>query len=184
MEKQFQENIELTDVKPFFDNSGLYIPVSVSYDNADKYHGDARSFGLNYESGNVSIVSYEKATGVLADDAVAYSIEIKENKKDLKNLDLQISELDYCEDILTIDLSDAELLDTKQAGSYGILFRLYLFNNKFYLEVDSNIHSVSDDEGTGWRYTRREYNELIKKTNNLTKLMIANIKDIVGVYQE
>lgn len=70
MNKQLQGYITLESVTAMVENNTIYIPTIVEHVDLCEYHGDARSFGYLFDDGLCTIVHYEAAVGVLAEDTL------------------------------------------------------------------------------------------------------------------
>ena len=172
MEKQFNEYIDLSDLKPEFSRAGAFFPISVSHENLDKYHGDARSFGYHFDEGPCTVAKYTQVFGVLADDTAALFKECDEIKRYLKKPSITTLEHRESGDI---DVGEAELL-IRYGCEYFYKDRSgYFYINKCFDDHSTHTYRVTNESAEIYREVNFEYQRAVKKYNALMSEALDNI---------
>ena len=173
-EIQFEGFVAMNDLKPRVENGGIFFPVSVEHVNLNKYHGDARSFGYQFDEGSCTVAVYEQAIGVLADDTVGLFDECAKIKKYMKKPSVHILEEDES------NKSECKKENSELLIRYDDDF-FYKDGNGYWLKSrycsDSEFNSIRVTEETGeiYREANKEYQRSIKKHNEMMKEALSNL---------
>lgn len=169
---QIDEYVSLCDLKPEVSSGGIYFPVAVEHIDLNKYHGDARSFGYNFDDGPCSVIKYEQVVGILADDTVEMFLECSKLKKHNKkpNSDL----LESSDNKTPFSKNSSELLihygnDFFYKDAHG-----FWFESSFCDEPYS--YRVTDETAEIFREVNAEYQRKVKKHNKIMSEALDNIK--------
>jgi len=174
-EAQFEGYVSLKSLKPKIENGGIFFPISVEHVDMRKYHGDARSFGYNFDEGVCTVVKYEQVVGVLADDTIALFDECAEIKKYMKKPSTSILEVDEnnnseCneEGSKLLIRYDSDYLYKDENG--------YWLKSQYCSDADFSKSRVTEDSTEIYREVNKEYQRSIKKHNALMKEALENMK--------
>lgn len=75
--QHFDHHVDINDLKPIVNAKGIYFPLTVENGYIEE---DGLSFGYPVDCGNYSIVTYEKAVGVLAEDTQSMAFDKNSEK--------------------------------------------------------------------------------------------------------
>jgi hypothetical protein len=171
--KQFNDLIELENIKPEVGKSGIFFPVNVEHVNLNKYHGDARSFGYHFDEGPCSVVTFEQVVGVLAEDTIELLDECAAMKKHgLKKPHRSI--LDIIENGAPCDTNNAELLIRYGSEFFYKDEHGYFFVTEFFCHGEPQ--RVTNESAEIYREVNREYQRQVKKYNATMKEALGNIE--------
>jgi hypothetical protein len=176
-EIQYEGYLELP-TKPLI-NNGIFFPVSIEHKDLSEFGGDARSFGYQFDEGVCSIVKFEQAVGVLADE----TFEL------IKECQAIASKPTPSFSLLEIDKSDHSTFDT---ATSELLIRYG--DNKFYTDSGgywahtyycSDDHKgskfrVSEESAELFREVNAEYQRLVEVHNKKLKQYTENLKLLRG----
>lgn len=169
---QIEEYIGLEDLKPRIENGGIFFPVSAEHVNLDKYNGDARSFGYNFDDGSCTVAIYEQAVGALADDTVALFDDCAAMKKHMKKpthhiLEIDDNNTDEC------DSNSSELLIRYDSEYFYKDGAGFWFKAQYYCHGEPQ--RVTNDSAEIYREVNKEYQRSIVKYNGLMKEALENM---------
>lgn len=80
MKKIYEGSNDISHFMPIINNNAIFFAVDTKTVNTDEFHGDARSFGYPVDEGIVTVVTYDYAVGVLAEDTIALIQSLKKPK--------------------------------------------------------------------------------------------------------
>jgi len=171
-EIQYNEHVKIEDVKHQVSSNGIFFPVSIEHVDLDKFHGDARSFGYNYDDGHCSIVRFEQAVGTLAEDTIDIFERCEKIKKYLKKPTHHILE------IIDSD-KDCNRLESELLIRYGSEFFYkdsigYWFRTEYFCCGEPQ--RVTEESAEIYREVNKEYQRGIIQHNELMKEFLDNIK--------
>ena len=178
--QQLEGYIRIDDLKPIIDTSGIKIPVSVEYEDLDKYHGDARSFGYCADEGVVTIVTYAVPVGVLAEDVQASFLEAIEIKRyckkppfeTLERADGNNTPCNPAASELLINY-DGDMLYKDDNGYWAI-------SRPYFGDVQMPFR-VTEDSATIYLEANKEYARKVKKHNDLMREVMKGMEALKEV---
>lgn len=171
-QEQFNEYLELNNIKPEISQKGIFFPISVEHINLNQYHGDARSFGYDFDDGQCTVVTYEQVIGILAEDTIAMFAECEEIKKYMKKP--HHSMLDIIQSDAVCDRKNAELLIRYDSEYFYKDDTGFFFITEYYCKGEPQ--RVSNETAEIYREVNKEYQRQIKKHNSIMKAALENIK--------
>ena len=174
MELQFNEYLALDDVQVRVDKNGIFVPVDVEHKDLNRYHGEARSFGYNFDGGPCTIVTYEQVMGVLAEDAQALIEEYNEIRKHSQKPNHTLLDFDEREDV-GFDKNKAELLIR-----YGNDLLYKCGDRYFYIHANfpNDPSLVTNESAELYREVNAEYQRQVAKYNRLVKQSQENLREL------
>lgn len=173
-ETQLQGSYNINQVKPEVSRNGIFFPVSAEVVNLDKYHGDARSFGYNFDEGTCTVVKYEQVVGALAEDTIALFDECAEMKEYMKKPHHSI--LETADSDAECNTGKAELLIRYDSEYFYKDEHGYFFSNK-YFNYGKNTR-VTDESAEIYREVNKEYQRMIVEYNKIMKVALDNMKQL------
>jgi len=171
--EQYNEYISLRDMKPEIGKSGIFFPVSVEHIDLDQYHGDARSFGFCFDYGPCSIVTFEQAAGILADDTIALNEECQAIRKAAAEKKPHHSMLDLMSSEHKCDTGNAKLLIR-----YGSEY-FYKDDHGYFFVTEYFDHGkpqrVTNESAEIYREVNKEYQRMVREYNEKFKVVLKNL---------
>lgn len=174
MIKSIQLNgfVDITDLKPEISAKGIYFPVSIEHVDLDKYFGDARSFGYNFDDGLCSVVKYELVMGALADDTIEIFNDCADIKKSLKKPTYHI--LDIVENGEPCNIKSAHLLIRYGEEFFYEDKKGFFFFSKYFCHGEK--FRVTNGSAEIYREVNKIYQQGVVKHNEAMKKAKENLK--------
>jgi len=172
-EIQYDEYLSLDDLKPEISKNGIYFPVSVEHVDVNKFGGDGRSFGYEQDEGHCTVVKYEQAVGVLAEDTIELFLNCENRKRSMKkphhsNLEITISNDKSC------DTKKSELLIRYDDEYFYRDENGYFFKTEYFCYGEPQ--RVTNESAEIYREVNKEYQRQIKKYNKMMNEALSNIE--------
>ena len=169
---QMEGFVPPAEIKPSVGKDGIFFPVSAKHENLNKYHGDARSFGYDFDDGHCTVVIFEKVVGVLADDTKALFDECAEMKRyGLKKP--RHSMLECVETDVECDRVSSELLIRYDEECFYKDAHGFWFTTKYF--DHGTAQRVTDESAEIYREVNKEYQRQIVNYNKVMKEALENM---------